>query len=79
MHKYRQKFLKEHFKLLETNLSNTAHRKIVEGLLITLKNPVLNIQVANEKMTFLCTRLIPKKAKKSDTSITKILKKQSSF
>ena len=70
MHKYRREFLEEHFKLLETNLTNTAHRKIVEGLLITLRNPVLNIQVAHETMTFLCSCLIPKKDKKSDTSIT---------
>ena len=70
MHKYRREFLEKHFQLLETNLTNIAHRKIFEGLLITLKNPVLNIQVAHETMTFLCTCLIPKKNKKSDTSIT---------
>ena len=79
MHKYRREFLEKHFKLLETNLTNTAHRKLVEGLLITLRNPVLNIRVAHKTMSFLCNCLILKKAKKSDTFITTILKKQSSF
>ena len=63
-------FLEEHFEILETNLINTNHRKIFEGLLITLRNPVLNKQVAHACMTFLCTCLIPKSGVKPNSSIT---------
>ena len=70
MHKYRREFLEEHFEILETNLINTNHRKIFEGLLITLRNPVLNKQVAHACMTFLCTCLIPKSGVKPNNSIT---------
>ena len=47
-------FIHDHFKILETNLTNPYHRKLYEGLLITLHQPDINKQVKHQKMTFIC-------------------------
>ena len=52
MHQYRIEFFKEHYEVLETNLITTNHQKKFKGLLITLRNLVLNKQVAHACMTF---------------------------
>ena len=51
-------FIHNHFKILENNLTNPYHRKLYEGLLITLHQPDINKQVKHQKMTFICKCLI---------------------
>lgn len=46
-------FLHEHFKILEKGLYNTYHRKVFEGLYITLNKPSINKQHEHRNMTFL--------------------------
>ena len=53
-----REFIHDHFKILENNLTNPYHRKLYEGLLITLHQPDINKQVKHQKMTFICKCLI---------------------
>ena len=49
------KFLQQHFKVLEPNIWNRNERKIAEAIHITLNLPELNRQVSHRKTKFLCS------------------------
>ena len=55
---YGRIFIHERFTILETNITNGFHRKIFEGLHITLHQPDLNKQVKHEKMNLICKCLV---------------------
>jgi hypothetical protein len=45
-------FLHEHFKILKKDLHSTYHRKVFEGLYITLNKPTINQQHEHKNMKF---------------------------
>jgi hypothetical protein len=54
MAQYGKIFILERFTILETNITDGFHRKIFEGLHITLHQPDLNKQVEHEKFNLIC-------------------------
>ena len=58
MDEYERIFIHERFTILETSITNNFHRKVFEGLHITLQKPDLNKQVKHEKTNLICTCLV---------------------
>ena len=53
-------FLHEHFKILEKGLHNTYHRKVYEGIFITINKPGINKQTEHNSSKILCRCIVPR-------------------
>ena len=53
-------FLHDHFKILVKGLYNTYHRKVYEGLIITIKRPNINKQFEHKSMSIVCSCVVPR-------------------
>jgi hypothetical protein len=58
MDEYERIFIHERLTILETSITNNFHRKVFEGLKITLQKPDFNKQVKHEKTNLICTCLV---------------------
>ena len=57
--KQQREFIKEHFTIIQKNLTNWKQRVAAEGVLITLENPKINKQKEHKATKLLCSCVLP--------------------